>query len=69
MAATSAATWNPDMQAFYQRLRGEGKEHKVAIVAVIRKLIVLANVLLNQDRHWLPVAPTAAGSSSMSITC
>ncbi len=69
MAATSAATWNPDMQAFYQCLRGEGKEHKVAIVAVIRKLIVLANVLLNQDRHWLPMAPTAAGGSNMSITC
>ncbi len=34
------------------------KPHKVAVVAVMRKLIILANVLVREDREWAPSAPT-----------
>ena len=51
MAATSAVRCNPDMKLVYDRLTGQGKKHKVAVSAVMRKMIVLANVLRRDDRH------------------
>lgn len=39
---------------FYRRLRAAGKPHKVAIVAVMRKMIVAINSLIKQDRDWRP---------------
>ncbi len=44
----------------YQRLADRGKPHKVAITAVIRKLVVLANALLRDDRLWQPQVPAKA---------
>ena len=63
MAATAAIRWNPDMMALYDRLKASGKKHKVALVAVMRKLIILANVLLRNGREWAPQAPAKAVSS------
>ena len=57
MPAVSALRWNPDLAEVYRRLRERGKPGKVALVAVMRKLIVLANTLVRQDRIWSPVAP------------
>lgn len=52
MAAQSAAFTNPTMSPFYQRLRAKGKEHKVAVIAVLRKLIGLINTLIEEGRTW-----------------
>ena len=57
MAATSAARFNEDLTIVFERLKAAGKAHKVAIVALMRKLIVLANTLLREQRCWLPEAP------------
>ena len=57
MAALSAARANPPLKAFYQHLRAAGKKPKVALTAVMRKLIILANTLIKEDRHWQP-SPT-----------
>jgi transposase len=46
MAALSASSHNPTFKAFYDRLRADGKPHKLAIVAVIRKLIVTLNAMV-----------------------
>ncbi len=54
MPARSAAQHNPDMKAFYDRLIAKGKLAKVAITAVMRKMLVLANTLISQDRLWEP---------------
>ncbi len=54
MAAVSALRRNPDMARKYAELRARGKPPKVALTAVMRKLAVLANVLLKQDRLWAP---------------
>jgi transposase len=60
MAAISAARCNPTLKPFYHRLIASGKLHKVAITAVMRKLVVLANTLLTENRHWQPEAPKTA---------
>lgn len=54
MAALSAANRNASLKAFYDRLVAKGKKRKLAITAVMRKLIVLANVLVREDRLWQP---------------
>ena len=41
----------------FERLTAAGKVYKTVIVALMRKLIVLANTLLRQQRCWLPEAP------------
>jgi len=43
---------NPDLKAKYAALRDAGKPAKVAIVAVMRKLIEMANALVKADRKW-----------------
>lgn len=60
MAALSATRFNPDLKVVYERLVAAGKEHKKAIVAVMRKIVVLANTLLTEQRHWQPLAPKIA---------
>jgi len=57
LAALSAQACNADMRNFYRRLIAKGKSRKMALVAVARKLIVLANTLITQDRLWQPLAP------------
>lgn len=57
MAALAAARANPPLKAFYQRLRDDGKKPKVALTAVMRKLIILANTLIKEDRMWKPAQP------------
>lgn len=52
MPALVAARFNPDLKAVYLRLSAAGKPAKVAITAVMRKLLLLANTLLRQDRPW-----------------
>lgn len=45
MAAVAASRWNPILRDFYQRLIAKGKPAKLALTAVMRKLIVLLNRL------------------------
>jgi transposase len=46
MAALSAARFNPILSSFYQRLRAKGKPHKLALTAVMRKLLLALNQTL-----------------------
>jgi len=55
LAALAAARFNPQLRDDYQRLRDAGKKAKVAIAAIMRKLVVLANVLIKEDRPWRPI--------------
>jgi transposase len=54
MAAVSAIRCNPPFKAFYRRLRDSGKPPKIAIVAVARKLVILANAILRTNQPWNP---------------
>lgn len=55
MAALAAARFNADLKRFYDRLRANHKKPKLAITAVMRKLLVLANTLIREDRLWQPI--------------
>ncbi|MCY0092663.1 IS110 family transposase [Hoeflea ulvae] len=57
MAALSARRYNPALAAFAKTLQAEGKPPKVILVAIMRKLVVLANCLLAQNRLWTPTPP------------
>lgn len=52
MPALVAARFNPDMKAKYAQLVAAGKAAKVALTAIMRKLLVLANALLKSGRTW-----------------
>jgi len=54
LAALAAARYNASLHLFYRRLIDHGKPAKLALIAVARKLIVLANTLLAEDRPWQP---------------
>lgn len=56
MPALVALRINPDLRRKYQALKEAGKPSKVAIAAIMRKLIVLANALIRDNRSWSPNA-------------
>jgi transposase len=61
MPVMGAATQhNPVLKAYYQRLIAKGKDGKVALVACMRKLIVILNTMLARDQTWNPPARAAA---------
>lgn len=57
MPALVAIRFNRDLHAKYQQLLKVGKAKKVAITAIMRRLVVLANTLLRAGRDWLPERP------------
>ena len=52
MPALVAARFNPDLKLKYQALISAGKQPKVAITALMRKLIILANALIRKNQKW-----------------
>ena len=52
MPALVAIRFNPDLAEKYRQLKATGKPSKVAIIAVMRKLLILANTLVKDDREW-----------------
>jgi transposase len=53
MAAVTAARSNPILKEFYQRLRNQGKPGKVALVAVMRKMICILNKMIAEPEFNL----------------
>jgi transposase len=55
MPCLGAATHNnPVLKAFYRRLIAKGKPPKVALVACMRKLIIILNTMLARREKWDP---------------
>jgi transposase len=50
----AATQWNPDLKAFYTRLKDKGKKTKVAIIAAMRKLLITARAVLIRGSKWTP---------------
>lgn len=57
LAALAASRHDPALRAFAQRLKALGKKLKVAIVAVMRKLIEAANLVLARGTPWTRSQP------------
>ena len=60
MATLSAIRRNPQIRAFYQRLLTAGKKKMVAVVASMRKLLVMLNAIVKHGTPWKPVEALAA---------
>lgn len=52
MGALVASRHNPVLSAFYRRLIADGKEKKVALTAVMRKLLVILNAIVRDGTPW-----------------
>jgi transposase len=54
MAAFSATQWNPVIRPYFERLRAAGKPYKVALVACMRKLLIILNTMVRSEQYWSP---------------
>ena len=54
MAGLSAARHDPSLRAFSDRLRANGKAPKQAIIAVTRKLLIILNAMIRENRPYQP---------------
>jgi len=52
MATLTAKRWNPPIAAHFAKLRAAGKDFKVALVACMRKLVVILNAMLREKATW-----------------
>jgi transposase len=52
MAALVATRFNPVIRSFYGRLVAAGKKKKVALVASMRKMLTILNVMMRDSSHW-----------------
>ncbi|MBZ9777291.1 IS110 family transposase [Mesorhizobium sp. CO1-1-8] len=57
MPALVAIRFNQPLKIKYEALREAGKPAKLAITAIMRKLLILANALIRDDRKWSPQMP------------
>jgi transposase len=54
MPTLVAARHNPMIQAFYQRLVKEGKAKMTALIAAMRKLLTILNIMIKKNETWKP---------------
>jgi transposase len=54
MAALVATRANPVIAAYYRHLRTAGKTAKQALVACMRKLLIILNAILRDHKPWQP---------------
>ena len=52
MAMLSVIRHNKQLRPFYERLTGTGKLKMVALVATMRKLLVILNTMIKNKEHW-----------------
>ena len=53
MAALSAIRYNREMKRFYEGLLHRGKAGKVALVAVMRKMLLMLNAIAHRGTPWV----------------
>ena len=54
MSALCATKFNPVIRRFADRLRAAGKPFKLIVIAAMRKLLTILNVMLKENRPWDP---------------
>ena len=64
MGAMVASRHNPVIRDFYRKLLAAGKPKKVALVACMRKLLVILNSMLKHGCPWRDMSPAVADCSS-----
>ena len=64
MGTLAASRFNPVIRDFYRKLLAIGKPKKVALVACMRKLLVILNSMLKHRSPWRDMTPAVVGHSS-----
>jgi transposase len=54
-AMRSSIIWNPTIKTWFEHFRAAGKPYKVAVIACMRKLLVVLNAMLKNSTHWQPI--------------
>lgn len=54
MPILSAIRWNPVIRTFYQNLLHRGKTKMTALVAAMRKLLTILNLMIRKNEYWNP---------------
>lgn len=57
MPTLVAIKHNAKIKAFYQRLLRQGKPKMVALIASMRKLLVILNLMVKNNQTWIPTPP------------
>jgi transposase len=57
IATVAAVRCNPVLKPFYQGLRARGKPPKVALVAAMRRLLLILNAMFKSHATWSPPCP------------
>ncbi len=57
-ATFAAIRFNPVIRPYYERLRSEGKSFKCAMVACMRKLLLILNCMRRTQSDWRPLLAT-----------
>ena len=52
MSTVVAVRFNPVLKFFYLRLRAAGKSPKIALIACMRKLLVILNAIIKHRTPW-----------------
>jgi len=63
MPMVAAIRCNPVLAAYYKRLVARGKEPKVALIACMRKLLVIVTAMIANQQDWVPRSDTQAAAA------
>ncbi len=64
-ALPASFRWNPQLIALYRRLIAAGKEHKRALIACARKLLIFANTVVARGTPWDHQRPPVASMTTV----
>ena len=67
MSALVAARRNPVIRTFYQRLVAAGKPKKVALIACMRQLLTILNVMMRTKYLLAPDESSRDGLTSKTV--
>ncbi len=65
-ALPASFRWNPQLTALYRRLIAAGKEHKRALIACARKLLIFANTVVARGTPWDHQRPPIASVTAVA---
>jgi transposase len=66
MSVVAGIRFNVTIREFYKHLTASGKTPKVALVACMRKLLVILNAMLKSQQRWRPAGATSELASGVS---
>ena len=67
MSVVAGIRFNATIRQFYKHLTANGKAPKVALVACMRKLLVILNAMLKSQQRWKPTVSLIESASAAPV--